>query len=172
MRVLRIHGFSLLCLMVSTIPTYSGKLLGERISRERMMPLLVLAGALVALLVSYPYVTLTVGTLRYLALIPVSAHRFRGHMRAMQDATADRPDVVTALPSERRSPQELQRCSFSATSTLASAGSLLRLLGRAALDVICALDVILAKVAADLNLDQLEPDLARVLETIPLGAVM
>jgi CDP-diacylglycerol--serine O-phosphatidyltransferase len=73
------------------------------------MPLLVLAGALVALLVTYPYITLTVGTLLYLALIPISVHRYRVHMREMQAEAAGRPDVVTALPSERRSPQGLER---------------------------------------------------------------
>ncbi len=96
-------------LMVSTIPTYSGKLLGERISREWVMPLLALVGVLVALLVTYPYATLTVGSLLYLALIPVSARRYRGHMRDMQAEAAARPEVVTALPSEPRSQQKLER---------------------------------------------------------------
>jgi CDP-diacylglycerol--serine O-phosphatidyltransferase len=68
-------------LMVSTIPTYSGKLLGERISREWVMPLFVLAGALVALLVTYPYATLSIGTLLYLALIPLSVRRYQTHLQ-------------------------------------------------------------------------------------------
>jgi CDP-diacylglycerol--serine O-phosphatidyltransferase len=71
-------------LMVSTIPTYSGKLLGERISREWVMPLFVLAGALVALLVTYPYATLSIGTVLYLGLIPLSVRRYQAHMRQME----------------------------------------------------------------------------------------
>jgi CDP-diacylglycerol--serine O-phosphatidyltransferase len=89
-------------LMVSTIPTYSGKLLGERISREWVMPAFVLAGALVALLLTYPYVTLTIGTLCYLALIPVSFRRFRAHLRAAEGEPAGAPQNVMVLPLEQR----------------------------------------------------------------------
>jgi CDP-diacylglycerol--serine O-phosphatidyltransferase len=68
-------------LLVSTIPTFSGKLLGERISRDQVMPLLVAIAALVALLVTYPYGTLTLVTLLYLGLIPVSYRRFEQKLR-------------------------------------------------------------------------------------------
>src|SRR5262245_20004247 len=64
-------------LMVSTIPTVAGKLLGERVSREWVLPMSFFAGALVALLVTYPYATLTAGTLLYLALIPQSVRLYR-----------------------------------------------------------------------------------------------
>ncbi len=63
-------------MMVSTIPTYSGKLLGERISREYVLPIFMLAVGFVALLVTYPFATLTGGSILYLALIPVSWRRF------------------------------------------------------------------------------------------------
>ena len=52
------------------------------------MPLFVLVGALVALLVTYPYATLSVGTLLYLAHIPVAFHRYRTQLRAMEDDEA------------------------------------------------------------------------------------
>jgi CDP-diacylglycerol--serine O-phosphatidyltransferase len=68
-------------LLVSTIPTFSGKLLGERISRDQVMPLLVAIAALVALLVTYPYGTLTLLTIVYLALIPVSYRRFEEKLK-------------------------------------------------------------------------------------------
>ena len=68
-------------MLVSTIPTFSGKLLGERISREFVLPIFVGAAALVALLVTYPYGTLTLVTLLYLAAIPVSYRRFEQKMR-------------------------------------------------------------------------------------------
>lgn len=90
-------------LLVSTIPTYSGKLLGERISREWVMPALVLVGAVVALLVTYPYATLTVGTLLYLSLIPLSIRRYRSQMRDMETeaarhATPGIPTLVVEPP--------------------------------------------------------------------------
>lgn len=94
-------------LMVSTIPTYSGKLLGERISREWVMPMFVLVGAVVALLVTYPYATLTVGTLMYLTLIPISFQRYRSQMRAMEAEEARRagpsvPKLVVEPPHSDR----------------------------------------------------------------------
>src|SRR5262245_19585795 len=63
-------------LLVSTIPTFSGKLLGERISPEYVLPMFVGAAAVVALLLTYPYGTLALLTLIYLALIPLSYKRF------------------------------------------------------------------------------------------------
>lgn len=95
-------------LMVSTIPTYSGKLLGERISREWVMPIFVLAGAVVALLVTYPYATLTVGTLLYLSLIPLSFRRYRYQMRDMEAAEAQRtgPAVPTLVEAPRSGRQQ------------------------------------------------------------------
>jgi CDP-diacylglycerol--serine O-phosphatidyltransferase len=69
-------------LLVSTIPTFSGKLLGERISRDYVLPIFVGAAALVALLLTYPYGTLTVVTVLYLATIPWSYRRFEHHLAA------------------------------------------------------------------------------------------
>jgi CDP-diacylglycerol--serine O-phosphatidyltransferase len=94
-------------LMVSTIPTYSGKLLGERISREWVMPLFVLAGALVALLVTYPYATLSIGTLLYLGLIPLSVRRYRAHLRQME-TEASRADVPPKALSVHAPPEQMK----------------------------------------------------------------
>jgi CDP-diacylglycerol--serine O-phosphatidyltransferase len=69
-------------LLVSTIPTFSGKLLGERISGDYVLPVFVGAAAVVALLLTYPYGTLTVGTLLYLAAIPLSYLRFERKLYA------------------------------------------------------------------------------------------
>jgi CDP-diacylglycerol--serine O-phosphatidyltransferase len=69
-------------LLVSTIPTFSGKLMGERISGDYVLPIIVGAAAVVALLLTYPYGTLTVGTLFYLATIPWSYFRFESRLSA------------------------------------------------------------------------------------------
>ncbi|MCH9764904.1 MAG: CDP-diacylglycerol--serine O-phosphatidyltransferase [Alphaproteobacteria bacterium] len=66
-------------MMVSAIPTYSGKLLGERIKSEWVLPIFVAAVGLVACLVTYPYGTLALASLIYLAMIPMSWLRFRRH---------------------------------------------------------------------------------------------
>lgn len=91
-------------LMVSTIPTYSGKLAGERISREWVMPLFVLAGAVVALLVTYPYVTLSIISLLYLAMIPIAVRRYRSQMRAMETEAGNYPSASATLVAETPAP--------------------------------------------------------------------
>jgi CDP-diacylglycerol--serine O-phosphatidyltransferase len=79
------HGWSLVIapyvvfvalLMVSRIPTFSGKNVG-RIRGDRVLPVLALAVLAVILLIAYPWEFLSVVSLVYLALIPVSvrAHR-------------------------------------------------------------------------------------------------
>lgn len=64
-------------LMVSRVPTYSGKNLGNWIPREMVLPILGLAAFAVIMLIAYPWQLLTVVALAYLAMIPVAirAHR-------------------------------------------------------------------------------------------------
>jgi len=95
-------------LMVSTIPTYSGKLLGERISREYVMPLFMLAIGFVALLITYPFGTLTGACLVYLATIPISWRRY-GQMLATAPPVAaeeaeNAPRRVVAIRSSDTRP--------------------------------------------------------------------
>ena len=87
-----ILAFTLLIafLMVSTLPTYSGKLLHERISRDYVMPLFVLAMLIVALLLTYPFPTLSLLSILYLVSIPVSIRRFRLHQRMMAEHEAEK----------------------------------------------------------------------------------
>lgn len=84
-------------LMVSTIPTYSGKLLGERISRDMVLPLFVLAVAVVSLLFTYPFGTLTGLTLLYLAAIPVSWRRYQRKLAETGAAAPAMPAVQPAV---------------------------------------------------------------------------
>jgi CDP-diacylglycerol---serine O-phosphatidyltransferase len=63
-------------LMVSNVPTFSIKMIGQRIQREYVPPLFVLAALFIALLLTYPSLTLAAGSVIYLALIPVSAYRY------------------------------------------------------------------------------------------------
>lgn len=97
LNVVLVYTLVIAFMMVSTIPTFSGKLLGERISREYVMPTFMLAVGFVALLVTYPFGTLTGASLAYLASIPVSWYRF-GQMEAR--AQEDMPDQPDAAPSD------------------------------------------------------------------------
>lgn len=91
-------------MMVSNIPTYSGKLLGERIGREWVLPIFILVMLALACLVTYPYATLAIASLAYLVSIPWTLKRFRALERAHASATGgphsspDHPDE--AEPSE------------------------------------------------------------------------
>ena len=64
-------------LLVSTIPTFSGKLMGERISREWVPPIFGGLALFVGLLITYPHATMTLAALAYLSVIPLSWRRYR-----------------------------------------------------------------------------------------------
>jgi CDP-diacylglycerol--serine O-phosphatidyltransferase len=73
-------------LMVSNVPTFSGKLIGQKIAREYVPPVFVLAALFVAMLLTYPSLTLAVGSLAYLAVIPLSAYRYLAEERKAAQA--------------------------------------------------------------------------------------
>ncbi len=57
-------------LMVSNLPTYSGKSMGQRIPRNVAMPLILLSVVVIALILSYPWQLLTLAAIGYLAALP------------------------------------------------------------------------------------------------------
>jgi CDP-diacylglycerol--serine O-phosphatidyltransferase len=71
-----LYTIAVALLMVSNVPTFSIKMLGQRIHREYVPPLFVLAALFIALLLTYPAETLFGGSLVYIALLPVSAYRY------------------------------------------------------------------------------------------------
>lgn len=71
-----IYTLVIAVLMVSRVPTYSGKLIGQRIAREHVPPLFVFAALFVAMLLTFPSLTLAAGSIAYLAMIPVSTYRY------------------------------------------------------------------------------------------------
>jgi CDP-diacylglycerol--serine O-phosphatidyltransferase len=80
-------------LLVSTLPVFSGKKLGNRVRPDLVLPIFVVVVLFVALLVSYPWPVLTIGTLAYLASLPfgwMSAREFR-RKDAEADSAADEP---------------------------------------------------------------------------------
>jgi CDP-diacylglycerol--serine O-phosphatidyltransferase len=88
-------------LMVSRVPTFSGKLIGQRIAREYVPPVFVLAALFIALLLTFPSLTLAVGSLIYLAMIPVSAYRYLAEERKAAKAAKAQSgkDDATEKPS-------------------------------------------------------------------------
>jgi CDP-diacylglycerol--serine O-phosphatidyltransferase len=88
-------------LLVSTVPTFSGKLMGERIAGDYVLPMFVAAAAAVALLITYPYGTLTLVTLLYLGTIPVSYRRFERRFFAPVVEPASPPDTSPSPDAPR-----------------------------------------------------------------------
>ena len=64
-------------LMVSTIPTFSGKNAGTRVPRTYVLPLFVLAVMFTALLASFTFEMLTIIAVVYLGTIPLSFLRHK-----------------------------------------------------------------------------------------------
>jgi CDP-diacylglycerol--serine O-phosphatidyltransferase len=76
-------------LMVSRLPTWSGKLIGRRIERERVAPLFVAGVLVVAFLVSFPWETMTALSLVYLASLPLAWNAYQRHSRLDAARTAE-----------------------------------------------------------------------------------
>lgn len=73
-----IYVVSVGLLMVSNLPTYSGKSVGKRIPRQFAMPLILLSVVIIALLLSYPWQVLTIAALAYIVSLPLGrAYYFR-----------------------------------------------------------------------------------------------
>jgi len=75
-------------LMVSTVPTYSGKKVGARVPRSWVLPLFVISVAVAGLLLTFTFEMLALTTLAYLACIPLSAARYR---RLEEEHGRDKP---------------------------------------------------------------------------------
>jgi len=80
-----IYTLGIALLMVSNVPTFSIKMIGQRIQREYVPPVFVLAALFIALLLTYPSLTLAAGSVIYLALIPVSAYRYLATKRKAEE---------------------------------------------------------------------------------------
>lgn len=85
-----VYTLAVAYLMVSRIPTFSGKLAGQRVDRRWVMPLFMCFVTFLGLLATFPWTVLTVCSFLYFAMIPLSVMRFRQHSRrTMKGAAAD-----------------------------------------------------------------------------------
>jgi CDP-diacylglycerol--serine O-phosphatidyltransferase len=83
-------------LMVSRLPVFSGKRVGQRVAPEVLLPLFVGVVLFFALLISYPWEVLSIGVVAYLASLPFGWMSYREHERK---AAAD----VAAVPTPETS---------------------------------------------------------------------
>lgn len=103
------YAIAIAFLMVSTVPTFSGKSMGAKVPRERVLPLFVATVALVALLISFTFPMLAIGTLLYLGTIPVGVARYRklaiAHAQRVREAQAAEAAAAQASASPDESPR-------------------------------------------------------------------
>jgi CDP-diacylglycerol--serine O-phosphatidyltransferase len=75
------YTLAIALLMVSRLPVFSGKRVGKRVPPEMVLPVFVLVVLFFALLLSYPWPVLTIGTVAYLACLPLSWLSYREYQR-------------------------------------------------------------------------------------------
>ncbi|WP_136658679.1 phosphatidylcholine/phosphatidylserine synthase [Nitratireductor sp. XY-223] len=76
-------------LLVSRVPVYSGKSLGQRIRRDLVFPLLLVIVLYVALLMTFTWQTMAVSTLLYLVSLPFGARAWRKRYGALRAAKSE-----------------------------------------------------------------------------------
>jgi CDP-diacylglycerol--serine O-phosphatidyltransferase len=105
--IVLVYVLAIALMMVSTIPTYSGKTMGKRIPRDWVLPIFVLTVALFGLIISFPFEALALATVIYLGAIPLGVARYRRLGRAARSeaavlaaGTPDAPVEAAAEPVE------------------------------------------------------------------------
>jgi CDP-diacylglycerol---serine O-phosphatidyltransferase len=81
-----LYTLAIALLMVSRLPVFSGKRVGKRVPPEMVLPVFVVVVLFFALLISYPWQVLTLGTLSYLVCLPLGWLSYREYQR--KDAAA------------------------------------------------------------------------------------
>ncbi len=98
--VIFFYTLAIALLMVSRLPVFSGKRMGKRVPPEMVLPVFVIVVACFALLIAYPWAVLSLGTLIYLACLPIGAWSYRNYQR--KDAAAAAA-AATASPASEES---------------------------------------------------------------------
>lgn len=83
-------------LIVSRVPTFSGKGFGSPVPRERVLPILAGIVVILALLVSHPFETVSALTLVYIISIPVAIQRYL--RRAAAEKSGEKPGKTAESP--------------------------------------------------------------------------
>lgn len=76
-----IYTLAIAILMVSRLPVFSGKTARMRVSPEMVLPVFVSVVFFIALLISYPWYILSIGSICYLLSLPVGWRSYRDHGR-------------------------------------------------------------------------------------------
>jgi len=87
--IIAIYTLGIAFLMVSRLPVFSGKMIGASVSPDIVVPLVVFVVLFIAILISYPWHVLSVGSLLYLICLPFGWMSYRRHeLQAAEAAKA------------------------------------------------------------------------------------
>jgi len=103
-----LYTLAIAFLMVSRLPVFSGKRVGQRVPPEMVMPVVVLVVLFFALLISYPWQVLTLGTLAYLGALPFGWLSYRNHAARSAAAAAEPHPAQAAAPAAPAEPGLMQ----------------------------------------------------------------
>jgi CDP-diacylglycerol---serine O-phosphatidyltransferase len=112
-----VYTLAIASLMVSRLPVFSGKRVGTRVPPDMVGPAVVVTVLFIALLIAYPWIILTAGTLAYLCALPFGYMSYRRYERRTREsrgqaALAAGPEsagaavsIVPAADNEDRPPR-------------------------------------------------------------------
>jgi CDP-diacylglycerol--serine O-phosphatidyltransferase len=92
-------------LMVSRLPVFSGKSVRMRVPPEMVLPVFVCVIFFIALLIGYPWIILSVGSVLYLLSLPLGWKSYRDHARAAGLADTPAADVAPPASTSPFAPQ-------------------------------------------------------------------
>lgn len=89
-------------LMISSIPTFSGKGSTERIRRDLVLPMMLITVLFVSLLVSFPWAMLTALAVVYICCLPIGYWRYQKLNAQHELALAGQEDEPEVKPAARK----------------------------------------------------------------------
>jgi CDP-diacylglycerol---serine O-phosphatidyltransferase len=92
-----LYTLAIAYLMVSQLPVFSGKRVGKRVEPEMVLPLFVVVVLFFALLIAYPWWVLSIGTILYLACLPLGWFTYREYRRKDAAAAAHPAPLAEAI---------------------------------------------------------------------------
>jgi CDP-diacylglycerol--serine O-phosphatidyltransferase len=102
-----LYTLAIAFLMVSRLPVYSGKRVGQRVPPDMVLPTFVLVVLFFALLISYPWAVLTIATVLFLGSLPFGWISYQDQERrhaAAAALAAGGPETAAALTARTEPP--------------------------------------------------------------------
>jgi CDP-diacylglycerol---serine O-phosphatidyltransferase len=93
------YTLAIALIMVSRLPVFSGKRVGTRVPPEMVGPAIVVVVLSIALLIAYPWIVLTAGTLAYIGSLPFGWLSYRGYERRSREGKAEAAPATAAAPA-------------------------------------------------------------------------